>query len=136
VSSGASPRPPDQAISGEYRSDQDPVSPRGAWYSDAWDGYAADRDRILRFLWERQPANPIVLTGDIHFFESRLRGYTRRAVIRERWYADLRVVDTSSGAAPLSGPSPPTSWRTTGQGGTGLEWRALTTTYGGAWVRP
>jgi alkaline phosphatase D len=117
--------------------------PGRAWWSDAWDGYAADRDRILRFLWERQPANPIVLTGDIHaflvndlrlpgrdpdapvvatelvgtsissgaskssgfrkhlrdnphirFFESRLRGYTRCTVIRERWYADLRVVDT------------------------------------------
>jgi alkaline phosphatase D len=117
--------------------------PGRAWWSDAWDGYAADRDRILRFLWARQPANPIVLTGDIHaflvndlqlpgrdpdapvvatelvgtsissgaskssgfrkhlrdnphirFFESRLRGYTRSTVIRDRWYADLRVVDT------------------------------------------
>jgi alkaline phosphatase D len=116
-----------------------------SWWSDAWDGYAADRDRILRFLWERQPANPMVLTGDIHsfsvndlrlpgpdpdapvvgtelvttsitsgsssrkgsgfrkhlednphirFFESRLRGYTRCTVIRQRWYTDLRVVDT------------------------------------------
>jgi alkaline phosphatase D len=118
--------------------------PGRSWWSDAWDGYAADRDRILRFLWERQPANPVVLTGDIHsfsmndlhlpgrapdapvvatelvgtsissgagnksngfrkhlkdnphirFFESRLRGYTRCTVIRERWYADLRVIDT------------------------------------------
>jgi phosphodiesterase/alkaline phosphatase D-like protein len=42
--------------------------PGRAWWSDAWDGYAADRDRILRFLWERQPANPMVLTGDIHAF--------------------------------------------------------------------
>jgi phosphodiesterase/alkaline phosphatase D-like protein len=25
--------------------------PGRAWWSDAWDGYAADRDRILRFLW-------------------------------------------------------------------------------------
>ena len=107
------------------------------------DEYAADRDRILRFLWDRQPANPVVLTGDIHaflvndlqlpgrgpdrpvvatelvgtsissgaskssgfrrhladnphlrFFESRLRGYTRCTVLRQRWYADLRVVDT------------------------------------------
>ena len=30
----------------------------------------------------------------IRFFESRLRGYTRCTVIRDRWYADLRVVDT------------------------------------------
>jgi alkaline phosphatase D len=99
--------------------------PGRAWWSDAWDGYAADRDRILRFLWERQPANPVVLTGDIHAFfvndlrlpgggpdapvvatelvgtsissgasKSRLRGYTRCTVIRNRWSADLRVVDT------------------------------------------
>jgi hypothetical protein len=48
--------------------------PGRAWWSDAWDGYAADRDRILRFLWERQPANPVVLTGDIHaFFVNDLR---------------------------------------------------------------
>ena len=116
--------------------------PGRSWWSDAWDGHVADRERILRFLWERQPANPVVLTGDMHaflvndlqlpgqgagapvvatelvgtsissgaskrsgfrrhlrdnphvrFFESRLRGYTRCMVIRERWYADLRVVD-------------------------------------------
>jgi alkaline phosphatase D len=40
--------------------------PGRSWWSDAWDGYAADRDRILKFLWDRQPANPVVLTGDIH----------------------------------------------------------------------
>jgi phosphodiesterase/alkaline phosphatase D-like protein len=52
--------------------------PGRSWWSDAWDGYAADRQRILRALWERQPANPIVLTGDIHSF----------------FVNDLRVVDT------------------------------------------
>ena len=33
---------------------------------DKWDGYPADRDRLLTFLHERRPANPIVLTGDLH----------------------------------------------------------------------
>ena len=33
---------------------------------DAWDGYQAQRTRLLDFLAERQPSNPIVLTGDIH----------------------------------------------------------------------
>ena len=33
---------------------------------DAWDGYPANRDRILRFVEERNVANPIVLTGDVH----------------------------------------------------------------------
>jgi len=33
---------------------------------DAWDGYQAQRQRILDFLARERPANPIVLTGDIH----------------------------------------------------------------------
>jgi alkaline phosphatase D len=119
------------------------LGPGRAWYSDAWDGYAADRARLLRFIDRRQPANPVVLGGDIQsffvndlkldnrrehgpvlatefvgtsdhlgagkygafarhlsdnphirFFESRLRGYTRCTILRQRWYTDLRVVDT------------------------------------------
>ena len=33
---------------------------------DAWDGYQAQRQRILDFLQRERIANPIVLTGDIH----------------------------------------------------------------------
>ncbi len=33
---------------------------------DAWDGYAASRDRLLSFIATRRVANPIVLTGDVH----------------------------------------------------------------------
>jgi alkaline phosphatase D len=33
---------------------------------DQWDGYVAARDRLLGFLQQRQPSNPIVITGDIH----------------------------------------------------------------------
>lgn len=33
---------------------------------DAWDGYQVARNRIMAFLAEEQPANPVVLTGDIH----------------------------------------------------------------------
>lgn len=33
---------------------------------DQWDGYVAARNRILRFLNQRQPSNPVVITGDIH----------------------------------------------------------------------
>jgi alkaline phosphatase D len=48
--------------------------PGRSWGSDAWDGYAADRGRVLRHLWERQPANPVVLTGDVHsYFVNDLR---------------------------------------------------------------
>ncbi|HEX2159329.1 MAG TPA: alkaline phosphatase D family protein, partial [Actinomycetes bacterium] len=42
--------------------------PGRAWASDAWDGYAADRSRVLRHLWDRQPVNPVVLTGDVHSY--------------------------------------------------------------------
>jgi alkaline phosphatase D len=44
------------------------AGPGRAWYSDAWDGYAADRARLLRFLQRRRPSNPVVLSGDIHSF--------------------------------------------------------------------
>ncbi|MBD2018867.1 alkaline phosphatase D family protein, partial [Leptolyngbya sp. FACHB-36] len=37
-----------------------------AFNVDQWDGYVAARTRLLEFLEQRQPSNPIVLTGDIH----------------------------------------------------------------------
>ncbi len=41
--------------------------PAGRTYSmDKWDGYVAARQRLLDFLGDARPANPIVLTGDIH----------------------------------------------------------------------
>lgn len=33
---------------------------------DQWDGYVAARNRLLGFLLQRRPSNPIVITGDIH----------------------------------------------------------------------
>jgi alkaline phosphatase D len=33
---------------------------------DQWSGYDACRTRVLEFLGRRRPANPVVLTGDIH----------------------------------------------------------------------
>jgi alkaline phosphatase D len=33
---------------------------------DNWDGYVADRQRVLDFMREHKPANPIVITGDAH----------------------------------------------------------------------
>jgi alkaline phosphatase D len=33
---------------------------------DQWDGYAAERDRILTFIQQYRPSNPIVLAGDWH----------------------------------------------------------------------
>jgi alkaline phosphatase D len=42
------------------------AGPDEAYFMDQWSGYPAARDRILAFLDERRPANPIVLSGDIH----------------------------------------------------------------------
>jgi len=39
-----------------------------AYGSDGWDGYVADRARILRFLQARRPSNPVVVGGDMHSF--------------------------------------------------------------------
>jgi alkaline phosphatase D len=42
---------------------------------DQWAGYVVERNRLLSFLQRRRPANPIVLTGDIH----------------SNWVADLKT---------------------------------------------
>jgi alkaline phosphatase D len=39
---------------------------RQSFNMDQWDGYVAARNRISSFLAQRQPSNPIVITGDIH----------------------------------------------------------------------
>jgi alkaline phosphatase D len=41
-------------------------SPNPIYNVDAWDGYQAQRKRLLDFLAREEPSNPIVLTGDIH----------------------------------------------------------------------
>ena len=33
---------------------------------DQWDGYVASRQRILDFLGQTKPSNPVVISGDIH----------------------------------------------------------------------
>jgi alkaline phosphatase D len=37
-----------------------------AYALDQWSGYEQARRRVLRFLEERRPPNPVVITGDIH----------------------------------------------------------------------
>ena len=47
--------------------DQKPGPGRIAW-TDGWDGYPAARKRLLDFLREKQVANPVVISGDVHYF--------------------------------------------------------------------
>jgi alkaline phosphatase D len=42
------------------------IGPGELYFVDQWAGYVAARDRILTFLDERRPSNPVVLSGDIH----------------------------------------------------------------------
>jgi alkaline phosphatase D len=39
-----------------------------AFWTDGWDGYPAARERLLRFLATRRPANPVMIGGDIHSY--------------------------------------------------------------------
>ena len=38
----------------------------GNWYEEAWDGYAATRNRVLKHIADNKVPNPIVLSGDMH----------------------------------------------------------------------
>jgi alkaline phosphatase D len=42
------------------------AGPRQRFDSDNWDGYQVERRRLLEFLGQAKPANPVVLTGDRH----------------------------------------------------------------------
>jgi alkaline phosphatase D len=35
-------------------------------WTDGWDGYPAARERLLRSIVERKPANPVIIGGDVH----------------------------------------------------------------------
>jgi alkaline phosphatase D len=49
--------------------DAQPAPEHGFGYAtDRWDGYPANRDRLLQHIHQAQPGNPVVLSGDIHSF--------------------------------------------------------------------
>jgi alkaline phosphatase D len=37
-----------------------------AYWTDGWDGYPAARERLLGAIAARRPANPVVISGDVH----------------------------------------------------------------------
>ena len=53
-----------QVMFAEYNFNSSPGP--GIFNMDQWDGYVAARNRLLNFLNQRQPSNPVVITGDIH----------------------------------------------------------------------
>jgi alkaline phosphatase D len=42
--------------------------PEHRYWTDAWNGYPAARERLMKFLSEKHVSNPVVLSGDIHAF--------------------------------------------------------------------
>ena len=60
------------------------LGPEERYSMDQWSAYDAERTRLLGFFAERKPANPIVLTGDIH----------------SSWVNDLKV-DFRNPASPI-----------------------------------
>ena len=42
--------------------------PEHRYWTDAWNGYPAARERLMKFLAEKHISNPVVLSGDIHAF--------------------------------------------------------------------
>jgi len=40
----------------------------GRFWNDGWDGYPASRDRLFDDILKHKPANPIVISGDVHSF--------------------------------------------------------------------
>ena len=54
-----------QSLFAEFRQGV-PDQPR--WWTDAWDGYPAARQRLIDVIGSRKPANPIILGGDVHCF--------------------------------------------------------------------
>ena len=52
-----------QTIMAQYDHD---TADAGLYNTDAWDGYVAARNRILGYLLNRRPSNPVVISGDAH----------------------------------------------------------------------
>jgi alkaline phosphatase D len=42
--------------------------PEQAFWTDGWDGYPAARSRLLNFIADKRPANPLVIGGDLHSY--------------------------------------------------------------------
>lgn len=59
---------------------------RTRYAMDKWDGYIPARARVLKFLAARKPANPVVLSGDVH----------------ANWVSDLKQ-DFTDAASPIVG---------------------------------
>jgi alkaline phosphatase D len=62
-----------------------------AYSTHDWDGYPANRARLLKRIHERQVSNPVVVGGDTHsFFANDLRLERAHMLTRMRVVSDVR----------------------------------------------
>jgi alkaline phosphatase D len=53
----------------------------GRFWNDGWDGYPVARERLFNSILKHRPANPVVLSGDVHtFFAADLKPDFRKPV--------------------------------------------------------
>jgi alkaline phosphatase D len=84
-----------------FMAQQDNTNGAGESYNmDAWDGYKANRDRLLNFVNQKGGLNPIVVTGDVH----------------ANWAADLLADFSNPQSKILGSEFVGTSISTTGDG--------------------
>jgi hypothetical protein len=81
--------------------DREP-GPGQAFWTDGWDGYPAARRRLLDFLAQKTPANPLVIGGDVQLLGRRPQGGLRRRALAVRGHRVRRDVDHLA-AQPLAG---------------------------------
>jgi len=74
--------------------------PEPGFALDGWDGYVASRDRVLGGIAQREVANPVVLTGDVH----------------ANWAADLKANFADPASATLGSEFVVTSITSGGDG--------------------
>lgn len=82
----------------------------GRYHMDKWDGYEATRTRLFEALAERSPANPVILSGDVH----------------THWAADIRARPDDTGTPILGTELTATSITSGGDGADALDiWPAI-----------
>ncbi len=82
----------------------------GHYHMDKWDGYDATRERLFKTLEERETANPIILSGDVH----------------THWAADVKAVPDDPSSRTLGAELTVSSITSGGDGSDELDfWPAI-----------
>lgn len=84
----------------------------GHYHMDKWDGYDATRERLFKTLEERNTANPVILSGDVH----------------THWASDLKAIPDDPTSTTLGAELTVSSITSGGDGSDQLDfWAAIKT---------